>query len=69
MCEKYNLDLLGSVPLEPDVSECCELGKSILSYKPESLSAQRYTDIYKSIFLIILRAPGKAWIYRMSTNG
>lgn len=47
MCNKYNLDLLGSLPLEPSISQVCEEGKSLVKERPESDSAKMFVKICK----------------------
>lgn len=52
MCEKYHQELLGSIPLEPSVSQLCEEGKSIVKERPESVSAQMLSVIAERTLLI-----------------
>jgi len=49
MCDKFGLKLLGSVPLEPCVSECCENGKAVVEEHPDSLSAKEYTTVFEGL--------------------
>lgn len=45
MCQKYQQELLGSIPLEPAVGQVCEEGKSIVKERPASESAKKLTEI------------------------
>ena len=56
MCEKYQQELLGSIPLEPAVGQVCEEGKSIVREKPNSASAQSLLAISESRFRLIVRS-------------
>lgn len=49
MCEKYGLELLGKIPLEPNVSKCCEEGKSIVKAFPDSTSAAEYLKLIEQV--------------------
>lgn len=40
MCEKYQLDLLGTLPLEPAISAICEEGKSLSRERPDAHSTK-----------------------------
>lgn len=59
MCDKYSLDLLGSLPLEPSISQVCEEGKSLVKEKPESDSAKKFKLICKSRLSVDYRNPGE----------
>ena len=45
MCERFGLDLLAKIPLEPKVSKCCEEGKSVVRHYPETDSAKEYLKL------------------------
>ena len=39
MCTAYNIDLIGQVPLEPNILLCTEKGKCLSDQFPESKAA------------------------------
>jgi hypothetical protein len=40
MCDKYKLELLATLPLEPAISEICEEGKSLSRERPDAHSTK-----------------------------
>ena len=40
MCDKYKLDLLATLPLEPAISAICEEGKSLSRERPDAQSTK-----------------------------
>ncbi len=53
--KKLDVPFLGSVPIEPRVRECGDLGEPIVSASPDSLSAQAIGKIAKAIELAVER--------------
>uniref|UniRef100_A0A8B9FV80 NUBP iron-sulfur cluster assembly factor 1, cytosolic n=1 Tax=Amazona collaria TaxID=241587 RepID=A0A8B9FV80_9PSIT len=49
MCQNLNVSLLGKVPLDPRIGECCDKGQSFLSEAPESPATSSYRDIIQRI--------------------
>jgi len=45
MCEKFGLELLGSIPIEKEVAGVCEIGKSLVEEFPDSESSKIYNEI------------------------
>ena len=45
LCEELNLRFLGSVPLDPRIGKCCDMGESFVDEFPESPASIAYTDI------------------------
>ena len=48
MCEKYNIELLGTLPLEPKIADTCERGKSISKEHPDALSTKILASVCDS---------------------
>jgi len=49
MCSKYKLDLLGKIPIEPNVGLSSDTGKSIQENAPDSEAAKVYKEIVEKI--------------------
>ncbi|KAI9295944.1 P-loop containing nucleoside triphosphate hydrolase protein [Neoconidiobolus thromboides FSU 785] len=45
MCEELNLDLLGSIPLDPKLAQCCDEGKDFLQLFPNAKTSLELLSI------------------------
>lgn len=53
LCEKYNVEILSEIPIEPAIREGGDSGKPISFYEPNSISAKRYLDGAQKLINII----------------
>ncbi|UZJ53163.1 hypothetical protein CBS101457_002483 [Exobasidium rhododendri] len=49
LCEELDLTFLGSVPLDPRIGKCCDMGESFVDEFPESLASVAYMEIIDKI--------------------
>jgi Mrp family chromosome partitioning ATPase len=45
LCEELGLRFLGSVPLDPRIGKCCDMGESFVDEYPDSPATKAYMDI------------------------
>lgn len=45
LCDELGLEFLGSVPLDPRIGKCCDLGESFVDEYPESPASTAYLEI------------------------
>lgn len=49
LCEELGLRFLGSVPLDPRIGRCCDMGESFVDEFPESPASVAYMDVIDQI--------------------
>ena len=49
MCDKYGLELLGTIPIEPKIMDSCERGVSLQVEHPDAKSTEQYRLIVDKI--------------------
>ncbi|MCO5565363.1 hypothetical protein L7F22_019036 [Adiantum nelumboides] len=49
LCEELNIPFLGSVPLDPRIGRCCDLGESFVDEYPESPASKAYMHVIDQI--------------------
>jgi len=49
MCQKYNLELLGSIPIDPTITQACENGISLVTNHPDCQSSKKYIEIVDKV--------------------
>jgi Mrp family chromosome partitioning ATPase len=49
MCDKYGLELLGTIPIEPIIGQSCETGKSLAVEHPDAKSTAAFNSIVSKI--------------------
>lgn len=49
LCEELNIPFLGSVPLDPRIGRCCDLGESFVDEYPDSPASRAYMDVIDQI--------------------
>ena len=49
LCEELDLNFLGSVPLDPRIGKCCDMGTSFVESFPDSPASDAYKDIIAKI--------------------
>jgi ATP-binding protein involved in chromosome partitioning len=45
----FDIPFLGKIPLDAEVMDCCEKGKSIIKYFPDSPTSKSLMDIVEKI--------------------
>lgn len=53
LCEELGLTFLGSVPLDPRIGKCCDLGESFVHTFPDSPASVAYNDIIDHIKVLV----------------
>ncbi|KAN0061611.1 cytosolic Fe-S cluster assembly factor nbp35 [Thecaphora frezii] len=53
LCEELGLEFLGSIPLDPRIGKCCDLGESFVDEHPESPASQAYLEVIERIREIV----------------
>ena len=49
LCEELGLAFLGSVPLDPRIAKCCDMGESFVEEYPDSPASTAYLDVINQI--------------------
>lgn len=49
LCEEQGLAFLGSVPLDPRIAKCCDMGESFVDEYPDSPASTAYLEIIERI--------------------
>ncbi|CAO1625538.1 unnamed protein product [Sympodiomycopsis kandeliae] len=49
LCEELGLNFLGSVPLDPRIGKCCDMGESFIDEYPDSPASKAYLGIIDKI--------------------
>lgn len=49
LCEELGLTFLGSVPLDPRIAKCCDMGESFVDEHPDSPASTAYLEIIAKI--------------------
>ncbi|PWN47813.1 P-loop containing nucleoside triphosphate hydrolase protein [Violaceomyces palustris] len=53
LCEELGLNFLGSVPLDPRIGKCCDLGESFVDEYPDSPASKAYLEVIDKIRKIV----------------
>ncbi|EPQ31774.1 uncharacterized protein PFL1_01106 [Pseudozyma flocculosa PF-1] len=53
LCEELGLNFLGSIPLDPRIGKCCDLGESFVDEYPDSPASHAYLDVIERIKEIV----------------
>lgn len=55
-CDQFDLKLLGEIPLDPNISACCDQGSSLLEKFPGSSGSIAFEKIAKDLQLSLLKS-------------
>ena len=53
LCEELDIPFLGSIPLDPRIGKCCDLGESFVDEHPDSPASAAYLDVIDKIRTVV----------------